>query len=161
MTKISLIAAVDENFGLGINNKLLCHLPADLKHFKEITFGKPVIMGRKTFVSIGRPLPGRQNIVLTSHRDTIAGVEIAHSLEEAFQLASHVNEIMIIGGEQIFRESLALANHIYLTVIHHQFTADVYFPELNASIWHRVDSEFRPADEKNMYDMTFCQYQRI
>lgn len=160
MTKISLIAAVDEHFALGINNQLLCHLPADLKHFKEITFGKPIIMGRKTFVSIGKPLPGRQNIVLTTQQDDIAGVEVAHSLEEALQLASHAEEIMIIGGEQIFRASLEIANHIYLTVIHHQFVADVYFPELNTSIWKCVESEFRAGDETNIYDMTFSQYQR-
>lgn len=161
MTKISLIAAVDENYGLGLNNQLLCHLPADLKHFKQITLGKPVIMGRKTFLSIGKPLPNRQNIVLTRQLTDIANVEIAHSLQEALTLANNSAEIMIIGGEQIFRESLEIANHIYITVIHHQFMADVYFPELSTSIWHCTDSVFRPRDESNVYDMTFYQYQRV
>ncbi|MDP1603602.1 MAG: dihydrofolate reductase [Legionella sp.] len=160
MKKISLIAAVDENFGLGKDNQLLCHLPADLKHFKQLTIGKPIIMGRKTFLSIGRPLPERQNIVLTSQSEPIAGVEIARSLTDAFLLATAVPEIMIIGGERVFREALPFASTIYLTIIHHQFAADVFFPELDASIWISENTIDRPADEKNPFALTFIQYQR-
>lgn len=161
MKKISLIAAVDENYGLGQSNQLLCHLPADLKHFKQITLGKPVIMGSKTFLSIGRPLPDRQNIVLSSQHKDIENVEVAHSLKQALNLASDAPEIMIIGGERVFNESISIANHIYLTIIHHRFVADVYFPRLDTAEWHCTNSEFRPADERNIYDMTFYQYQRI
>lgn len=161
MKKISLIAAVDEHYGLGQSNQLLCHLPADLKHFKQITLGKPVIMGKKTFLSIGRPLPNRQNIVLTSQHEDIADVEIAHSLKQALNLANHATEIMIIGGEKVFQESISIATHIYLTIIHHQFEADVHFPRFDTAAWHCLNSEFRPADEQNIYDMTFYQYQRI
>lgn len=161
MKKISLIAAVDENYGLGQGNQLLCHLPADLKHFKQITLGKPVIMGRKTFLSIGRPLPNRQNIVLTSQHEDIENVKIAHSLQQALNLANYAPEIMIIGGERVFNESITIANHIYLTIIHHRFVADVYFPRFDTAVWHCLKSEFRPADEQNIYDMTFYQYQRI
>jgi len=94
---------------------------ADLKHFKEITLGKPIIMGRKTFLSIGKPLPSRQNIVLTREINFIEGVEIAHSLEDALLLAKEANEIMIIGGERVFQQAMPIANQIYLTIIHHHF----------------------------------------
>jgi dihydrofolate reductase len=159
MTKISLIAAIDENYGLGKDNQLLCYLPADLKHFKQITMGKPIIMGRKTFLSIGKPLPGRRNIVLTKQMQAVDGIEIAQTLNEAINLVKNNDEIMIIGGESVFRESMAIANQVYLTVIHHRFSADVYFPKLDESIWTCVDKRFQPRDEKNIYDMTFYDYQ--
>lgn len=158
---ISLVAAVDENNGLGKNNELLCHLPADLKHFKELTLGKTIIMGRKTFQSIGRPLPQRQNIVLSKHAESIDGVEVAHSFDDALKLAASRSEIMIIGGEAVFQEALSRADNVYLTIIHHQFEADVHFPTLNKSIWHCLEKKFRQRDEKNIYDLTFCHYQRI
>jgi dihydrofolate reductase len=162
MRKVSLIAAVDENFGLGINNQLLCHLPADLKHFKQNTIGKPVIMGKKTFLSIGKALPERQNIVLTSQLEPIEGVEIARSLQEAFALAdSDTKEIMIIGGERVFRDALPFADTIYLTMIHHQFSADVFFPEIDASIWKCINADDRDIDEKNRFALTFLTYQRV
>lgn len=159
MTQISLIAAIDENFGLGKDNQLLCHLPADLKHFKEITMGKPIIMGRKTFLSIGKPLPGRRNIVLTTQMEPVEGIEIAPTLKEAINLVHNVDEIMIIGGESVFRESMPIANQLYLTIIHHRFRADVYFPELDKSIWTCLEKQFQPRNEKNIYDMTFYHYQ--
>jgi dihydrofolate reductase len=160
MRKISLIAAVDEHFGMGIDNHLLCHLPADLKYFKELTLGKPVIMGRKTYDSIGRPLPHRKNIVLTRSIDLLAEVEIAHSMQEALRLAGTENEIMVIGGESVYREFLPIATHIYLTMIHHCFEADVFFPTLDGFDWQCIKSESRPRDEKNRYDLTFVCYQK-
>lgn len=160
MPVVSLVAAVDENFGLGKNNQLLCHLPADLSHFKKVTMSKPIIMGRKTYESIGRPLPGRLNIVLSRNTTRIDGVEIAASLTHAFELAGEVEEIMIIGGAELFNQSLNLANRIYLTIIHNQFEADVYFPSFEVSEWNCIQSDERPADEKNPYSMTFLCYER-
>lgn len=161
MTTISLIAAIDKKGGLGKNNQLLCHLPADLNHFRQLTLGKPVIMGRKTFLSIGKPLPQRQNIVLTTQSDKIEGVDIAHSLQEALTLVSSVKEVMIIGGSSVFKEGLAIADDLYFTIIHHEFEADIFFPAFNKSDWECKSVTERPADEKNAYDLTFYHYQRL
>lgn len=158
---ISLIAAVDENFGLGKDNNLLCHLPADLKHFKQLTVGKTVIMGRKTFQSIGKPLPQRKNIVLSKHTKLMPGVDIAHSLQAAFSLVDPATEIMIIGGENVFNEALPFASQLFLTLIHHQFEADVFFPKLDSFAWQCVDKTFRPLDDENPYDLTFFHYHRL
>jgi dihydrofolate reductase len=160
MKKISLIAAVDENFGLGKDNQLLCHLPADLKHFKQTTHDKSIIMGRKTFLSIGKPLPNRQNIVLTRKPIELAGAQIADSFENALKLATLSDEIMIIGGESVYQEALPQANTIYLTVIHHQFIADVFFPFIDKALWVCSKSEWIQHDDKNRYDMTFFTYER-
>lgn len=160
MTIISLIAAIDENRGLGKENKLLCHLPADLKHFKELTFGKPIIMGRKTYQSIGKALPGRLNIVLSNHIKTIEDVTIVKSFQEAIVLTKDVPEIMIIGGAELFKQALSLADQIYLTLIHGQFDADVFFPPLDNKIWLCKDAVNRSSDEKNPYDLTFYHYER-
>src|SRR5262245_10112980 len=120
MPVVSLVAAVDEKLGLGNNNQLLCHLPADVAYFKKLARSKPVIMGRKTYESIGRPLPGRLNIVLSRNTKSIAGVEIATSLTQALQIAGAVDEIMIIGGAELFNQSMTIASRIYLTIIHNQ-----------------------------------------
>lgn len=160
MTSISLVVAIDEQNGLGKDNQLLCHLPADLKHFKTLTMGKPIIMGRNTYDSIGKPLPGRTNIVMSRSNVQIEGVELVSSLAEALALVADVPEAMIIGGAKVFEQALALASKIYLTLIHHQFEADVFFPKLDESVWHCTESTFRPRDEKNSYDMTFCCYER-
>ncbi|ARG98540.1 dihydrofolate reductase [Legionella micdadei] len=161
MTKISLIAAVDEQNGLGKDNELLCHLPADLQHFKSITMGKPVIMGRKTYESIGKPLPGRQNIVLSRHKIAIDGVQVVDTLAKALALTTEAPEIMIIGGATVYEQALPYASKIYLTIIHHQFAADVFFPELDQSIWRCDETTFRERDHKNKYDLTFCRFNRI
>lgn len=160
MPIISLIAAVDRNNGLGKNNTLLCYLPADLKRFKSLTLGKPIIMGRKTFESIGKPLPGRLNIVLTKQDIRIEGVEIAHDLKEALNRSQNTHEIFIIGGSEVFRQSMKYAERIYLTRIHHQFNADVFFPTLDESIWQKKESFFFEHDRNNPYDMTFYQYEK-
>lgn len=161
MPIISLIAAIDENYGLGQDNHLLCHLPADLKHFKAVTMGKPIIMGKKTFDSIGKPLPGRLNIVLSKHTQSIVGVESADSLEKAIKLAEDAAEIMIIGGATVYEQALPLASRVYLTQIHHTFTADVFFPKLDKAIWQPKEAIFAPRDEKNKFDMTFYYLERI
>lgn len=160
MTIISLIAAVDEHRGLGIENKLLCHLPADLKHFKELTMGKPIIMGRKTHESIGRALPGRLNIVLSKHINAIADVTVVKSLQEAIALTKDMPEVMIIGGAEVFQQALPFSHQVYLTLIHTEFDADVFFPELDKTTWHCHEAVERPRDEKNPFDLTFYCYKR-
>lgn len=156
---ISLIAAIDTNNGIGKNNQLLCHLPADLKHFKKLTIGKSLIMGRKTFESIGKALPERQNIILSRQQISITGVDCATSLADALSLVKY-NSIMVIGGAAVFEEALPLAQHLYLTIIHHQFEADVFFPSINPSEWLCVEKLFKQKDELNTYDLTFCHYQK-
>jgi len=160
MTLISLIAAVDEQGGIGRENKLLCHLPADLKHFKSLTINKPVIMGRKTYESIGRALPERLNIVLSTQPLSIDGAIVASSLEEALALTKDKPEIMIIGGAAIFHQALPIAHRIYLTVIHGTFEADVFFPVIDKNIWSCKTISNQSMDEKNNYDMTFYCYER-
>ncbi len=161
MTIISLIAAIDELRGLGKDKKLLCHLPADLKHFKAITLGKPVIMGRKTHESIGKALPGRLNIVLSQQVKSIAGVTVVPSFDEAMEITKNEPEVMIIGGAHLFKQTLALADRIYLTLIHAEFEADVFFPKLDESIWRCQEAINRLHDENNAYDLTFFSYERI
>lgn len=158
MSSISLIAAIDLSGGLGANNQLLCHLPADLQHFKKNTLGKPIIMGRKTFESIGRPLPGRTNIVLSHSLTKTDGITIATSLEEALSLVKEYPEIMIIGGADLFQQSIALADKLYITQIQHQFEADVYFPTIDENIWNCDHQEHYQNDEKNKYDLKFMTY---
>ena len=161
MTVICLIAAVDEENGLGKDNHLLCHLPADLKHFKNLTIGKPIIMGRNTYDSIGKPLPGRLNIVLSRKKISYAGVHVVDSLSKAFALVPEAPEVMIIGGATVYEQALPLTTRIYLTVIHHRFAADVYFPRLSPSVWRCAEKIFRQCDDKNNYDMTFFCYDRL
>ena len=160
MSIISLILAIDEHGGMGKNNKLLCHLPADLMHFKQLTLGKPIIMGRKTFDSIGRPLPGRLNIVLSNQSLIIEGVTVVASLNQALEKVCDAAEIMIIGGAHVFEQALPIADNIYLTIIHHTFSADVFFPQLDKQTWQLCSEQHISRDEKNFYDMTFYHYDR-
>ena len=160
MTMVSVIVAVDEANGMGLNNQLLCHLPADLQHFKTITLGKPIIMGRKTFESIGKPLPGRTNIVLSQSTHSIEGVQVVDSLTRAINTNTNIPELIIIGGSQIFAQSMDVATRIYITRIHHHFEADVFFPIIDESKWQAKNKEFRPHDDKNKFDMTFFTYER-
>lgn len=160
MPIINLIAAIDEHRGLGKNNQLLCHLPADLAHFKTITMGKPIIMGRKTFASIGRPLPGRLNIVLSRTEQAIPGVVTVGSLSQALETVADALDVMIIGGATLFEQAWPLASRLFLTVIHHTFAADVFFPSLDQDVWRCLEKTPRQADEKNPYDMTFYYYER-
>jgi dihydrofolate reductase len=160
MSKVSLILALDEAGGMGLNNALPWHLPADLAHFKQHTLGKPVIMGRKTYESIGRPLPKRLNIVLSRKMHAIDGVEVVPSLEAAYRLLAHAPEVMVIGGVEIFKAALLHAEHVYLTRIHHVFEADVFFPDLDKTKWDERLLKTQAADEKNAYAMDFYCYTR-
>ena len=160
MINISLVAAVDEQLGIGKNQQLLCYLPADLKYFKALTLNKTIIMGRKTFESIGRVLPQRRNIILSTQHISIPGAFVEKSLDAALQSIHGEEEVMIIGGESVFREAILLANHLYITHIHSSFAADVFFPEIDPAIWLRKTSVFRPKDADNIHDLTFIQYER-
>jgi dihydrofolate reductase len=159
---ISLLVAADENNVIGKDNKLPWHLPSDLKYFKNLTWGMPILMGRKTFDSIGKPLPGRKTIVITRNKDwQHENVTTVHSLEEAIIKAKgfDVNEIFVIGGAEIFRSAFPDAKRIYLTRIHHRFDGDVFFPVLDNS-WKLVKEKKQSADEKNAYDHTFQVWER-
>ena len=155
---ISLIVALDKNRVIGLNNAMPWHLPGELQYFKETTMGKPIIMGRKTFESIGRPLPGRRNIVITRNPQYDAeGIELALSLDEAIKLAGDVDEIMIIGGQQIFTESLPLADRLYITEIDHEFEGDTYFPEYEG--WQKVSCQERIQTPYG-YTFQYCIYEK-
>jgi dihydrofolate reductase len=159
---IQLVVIADENNGIGKDNELLAKMPEDLKHFKKLTTGFPVIMGRKTFNSVGnRPLPNRRNIVVTRQSLSFEGAEIAHSLEDALKLCRADEKISIVGGETIFRQAMPLANVIELTRLHHTFPADTFFPEIDPTQWQQTASEEHPADSKNPYPFTFLSFSKI
>lgn len=144
---ISLIAAIGRNNVIGKDNSLPWILPEDMKRFKELTFGKPVIMGRKTFESIGKPLPNRKNIILTKERNFKAdGCVAVHSVNEAINAAKESKELMVIGGAQIYKEFLPTANKMYLTFIDEDFEGDAYFPEFDRKEWKEVSRETKKAD---------------
>ena len=158
---ISIVVAISQNNAIGKNNQLLWHLPADLKHFKEITSGNCIIMGRKTYDSIGRPLPNRRNVVITRNTALkIEDVEVVTSLEDAISLCENEKEIFIIGGAEIYKEALALTDTIYLTTVHQHYDADAFFPEIKSEDWLEIDSESHKADEKNKVDYTFSTLKR-
>ena len=160
---ISLLLAADENNVIGKDNALPWHLPNDLKYFKNLTWGMPVLMGRKTYESIGKPLPGRRNIVITRNQDFKAdGVDVVRSIESAIGVAndSDIKEIFIIGGAEIFNTILPKANRVYLTRIHHRFDGDVFFPPLQETQWKLVKQRYCDAEEKNIYPHTFQVWER-
>ncbi|MBV2129060.1 type 3 dihydrofolate reductase [Arsukibacterium indicum] len=160
--KVAMIAAMANNRVIGKNNQMPWHLPADLKHFKAVTLGKPVIMGRKTFESIGRPLPGRRNLVISrTNPEQLQGVEWFNSLEQALAAASDSPEVMVIGGGEIYKQCLPLASTLYLTEIELVVDGDAYFPDyLAAGSWERVAEQHHPADAANPYDCRFITLQR-
>lgn len=158
--KLSLIAAVDQNMGIGKNNQLLCHLPNDLKRFKKITMGKPIVMGRRTFQSIGKPLPGRRNIVISTTQPAIEGTEVYQDIDEALASCDKDDEIMIIGGATLYQQLIDKADTLYLTHIHETFDADTFFPEFNAEQWQVISSESVSKDEKNPYSFELKTYQK-
>lgn len=161
--EISLIVAADEQGGIGKGSSLLCHLPSDLAFFKKTTMGIPVIMGRKTHESIGRPLPGRLNIVVSRSNHLYAdGVIGVNSVEEAVMEAKKANssKVFVIGGGDIYRQFLPMANKIYLTRIHHTFEADTFFPSLNESEWKKIHSQFQAKDDRNPWDHSFELWQK-
>jgi dihydrofolate reductase len=165
--RVAVIVAVAQNRVIGIDNQLPWHLPNDLKHFKQLTLGKPILMGRKTFESIGKPLPGRTNIVLTREADFHAeGIHVAHSIEEALALAraqcavQGSDELMVIGGDRIYEQCLPLADRLYLTQVHAQVAGDAYFPDVDFSEWQEMAREDFPAQAPNQYDYSFVVLDR-
>lgn len=163
-SKLSIIAAFGENRVIGSQGRIPWHLPADFKRFKELTMGHPIIVGRKTFESIGKPLAGRTNIVITTQNDFGAeGCLVAHSLEDALRLAESAegaSEVFVIGGERIYKLALPKAQTMYLTKVHGVFGGDAFFPNFNEGEWRLADSEFHKRDEKNPFDFTFLTYER-
>jgi dihydrofolate reductase len=160
---ISLVVVADKNGGIGLNNSLLCHLPADLKYFRLLTTGHRILMGRKTYMSVGRPLPNRINMVVSRQENlAIEGCEVHKSLEFALAHAKDAGEqeLFIIGGAEIYKQAFPVANKIYLTQIHHQFEADAFFP-LPDETWRMTFKEPHKADEKNIYDYDFCIYEKV
>ena len=159
--KITIVAALGENRVIGLENKLPWKLKADMKRFVELTKGKPVIMGRKTFESIGKPLPNRLNIIIT--RDTgyeQEGCVVANSIEEALRAAAQNEEAMIIGGASVYRQFLPLADKMRLTLIHESFEGDALFPDFIESEWIKENAEHHQKDSENPYDYTFLTYRR-
>ena len=162
MKSLHAIVAVDENWAIGRQGDLLCHLPADMKHFKETTMGHSIVMGRKTFESFPRrPLPGRQNIVITRNADwNHEGVTVAHSLEEAIA-AARTDKVFIIGGAQIYEQALPLVDVLHLTMIHARWaSADVFFPAIDMSQWQEVSREHHCSDHRNAYEFDFITLKR-
>lgn len=158
--KISLIVAKSKNDVIGKNNQLPWHLPADLKHFKQITMGKPIIMGRKTFESIGKPLPGRRNIIISRDKNLlIHGCDVFHSIDDAFKAVKTEKEVMIIGGADLFSHCLSRADCIYLTVIDAEFDGDTFFAKLD-NTWKMTSEEKHLPDEKNKYAYCFQIWQK-
>ena len=154
--------AADENNGIGKNNQLLCHLPADLKYFKNLTTHHAILMGRKTFDSIGKPLPNRTNIIVSRSDLNIEGTYCFNSIDEGISFAKSQNEteLFIIGGDSIYKQSMDVLNTVYLTRIHHSFEADAFFPALQEEYWQLNQNEFHAADEKNKFDFSFQTYNR-
>ena len=158
--KVSVIVAVAENGVIGDKNTLLWHISEDLRNFKRVTSGHPVIMGRKTFDSLGRPLPNRTNVVITRQDITIEGCEVVHSLDEALALFPAEDEVFVIGGAQIYAEALPRADRFYLTRVHRAYEGDTSFPEWNQNEWQTIESEHFERGEKYEYPFTIEIYER-
>jgi dihydrofolate reductase len=160
-SKLSIIAAMAENRVIGVNNTLPWRLPADLRHFRRLTTGHHVIMGRRNYESIGRPLPERTNIVVTRNRDYRApGCQVRHSLEEALRDAGGDPEVFVIGGAEIYRQALDKADRIYLTLVHATVPGDTFFPEFDPGDWSEISRTRHEADEKNPHACSFVIYDR-
>ena len=160
---ISIIVAIAENYAIGKKGDLLCHMPADLKHFKDITSGQTVMMGERTFFSLPKhPLPNRRNIVLTDVAGkTFEGAEAVYSIDEMVQCVNGEEEAFVIGGGMVYRQMMDRADKLYITHIHHSWEdADTFFPEIKESEWKLLSAERHFADEKNPYDYTFATYGR-
>jgi len=163
MSKISIIAAVADNYAIGKSNNLPWHLPADLKHFRQLTTGHAVVMGKRTFESLPKgPLPNRKNIVLTSimSEGVNKGYFEADSLEDAVFLCEHEERVFIIGGATVYRQCIDKVDSMYITWVHDTFTADTFFPEINLDEWNEISREDFEADEQNPYSYSFCIYER-
>ncbi len=158
---IVIIAAVAENNALGKNNDLLWHLPNDFKRFKEITTGHHIIMGRKTFESFPKPLPNRTHIIISRQKDFLKqGCVVVDTIEKAIEACPKNEDIFIIGGGEIYKQSISLADQLDITRVHQSFEADVYFPEIDSKIWELTSESFQPKDEKHLFDYTFQTFVR-
>jgi dihydrofolate reductase len=157
---ISAVVAIAENNAIGKNNQLLWRLPNDLKHFRQITTGHTVIMGRKTYDSVGKPLPNRRNIIITRQKMEIAGCEVVASVEEALALCAGEPEVFIVGGAEIYKLAMPVTNRIYLTIVHQAFDADAYFPPINDNEWAETEREDHGTDEKHAIPYSFITLQR-
>lgn len=159
---LSIVVAISQNNAIGKDNQLLWHLPADLKHFKNITTGHTIIMGRKTYDSIGKPLPNRRNIVITRQQDLeIVGAEVRNSLEEAIALCETSENVYIIGGAELYKQALPLCSKIYLTRVHRYYDADVFFPKLLFDEWTETEKIDHLPDEKNLIPYSFSTLERL
>lgn len=160
---IAIVVAIAENNVIGKDNQLIWHLPADLRHFKQKTMGHPMIMGRKTFESIGKALPGRTTIIVTRQEDYKAeGCIVVNSVEKAIAKGNELDSerVSIVGGAEIYRQVLPAVDTIYLTEVHHAFDGDTFFPELRTEEWIEVSAELHEPDEKNKYAYTFKELRR-
>ena len=162
---IALIVAADENNAIGFQNKMLWHLPNDLKFFKNKTWGMPIIMGRKTMESLGKPLPGRHNVVISSQKDlSLNGATVVHDLNEALTEAetANVNEIMIVGGGEIYKQAIEFADTIYLTRVHATVEeADTYFPVIDSALFELESNVDFYKDEKHLFDYSFQTWKSV
>lgn len=155
---VKIIVAMSKNRVIGNNNQLIWKLSSDLKRFKELTTNNSIVMGRKTFESIGKPLPNRRNIIITRNNEyLVEGCEIVSSLEEALLLTN--NNCFIIGGGEIYKQALDITDKIYLTLVHKEFEGDTHFPELDKQ-WAKISRKDFEADEKNEYKYSFIEYER-
>lgn len=157
---ISAVVAIAENNAIGKNNELLWRLPNDLKHFKQITSGHTVIMGRKTYDSVGKPLPNRRNIVITRQNIEIPGCEVVASVDEAIALCAGEEEVFIVGGAEIYKLAMPQTDRIYLTIVHQSFDADAFFPQINYKEWEETEREDHGTDEKHAIPYSFITLQR-
>ena len=158
---LSIITAMDQNRLIGRDNALPWHLPADLAFFKKTTLGKPILMGRKTYESIGRPLPGRQNIIISRDPEyQVEGCDSATSIEQALSMIENNPEAMLIGGSSLYQQTIDLADKLYITYIHSQFEGDAWFPEIPPQNWIESARENHFADDNNVYDYSFVTYSR-
>lgn len=158
---ITIIAAIAKNNALGMNNKLIWHLPEDLKRFKRVTTGHHVIMGRKTFESLGKPLPNRTTIIITRNKNYKASnCLVVNSLDEALENAKQDKNPYILGGAEIYKLAMPIADKLDLTIVHHEFEADAFFPVIDTSIWKEISRENFKADEANKYDYSFVTYEK-
>lgn len=158
---LSFIAAVARNGVIGVRNTLPWHLPADLKHFKHLTLGKPILMGRATHQSLGRPLPGRDNIVITRDLAYPApGCTLVHSVDQALAVANGAEELMVIGGAQLYAQLLPQAQRLYLTLVHGHYAGDAYFPRYEPAHWHELSRDDHPIDANHAVAYSFVTLER-
>ncbi|HCA07995.1 dihydrofolate reductase [Chryseobacterium sp.] len=159
----TIVVAMGEKNEIGFENKLLWHLPKDLKHFKDMTSGHPIIMGRKTYESIGKPLPNRTNIVISRKKNWFEeGILIVGSIKEAVKFAKKIDEnVFIIGGGNIYEQTMEMVDKLEVTLVKADLQADTFFPKINPKVWKKTEEIFHEKDEKNEYDFSFQTYERI